>query len=466
MAEQRFESLVLRLVLLLVLPPVLLLAFAAGSARAEVSEKEAARLANELTPIGAERAGNAAGTIPAWNGGITHPPDDYSAGDRHPDPYPDDERLFSITADNAHDHKEHLSEGQIALLAAYPETWKINVYPTRRSASFPQWVYDAVAVNATSAKVVAEGKGGVLGSRVGPPFPIPKSGVEAIWNHNLRWRGVRVTRNEGEAAVTRSGRYTVTKSIQDIGFPYGSRRETAFTRRYPNVMFALKEKIFAPALLSGNGGLVIETLDQTHDPRKAWSYLRSLRRVIRNPYVAYAFPAEGSDTLRTVDDAEMFIGPPDRFEWKLRGKQEIYIAYNAHRLHSGEVGDKDILRQSHINPELARYELHRVWKLEAVLKAGADHIYSRRIFYLDEDSWQIGLAESYNREGQLWRVNEAHALNFYEVPVLWSTLLVYHDLIARRYTITGLDNDLGPPEFREGGDPREFNPNALQYYVR
>jgi hypothetical protein len=443
-----------------------LVALAAGPARAEVIEEAAVRMGNGLTPIGAEQAGNAEGTIPAWTGGITRPPDDYSEGERHPDPYPDDEALFSVTAANSHEHNQHLSDGQLAMLAAYPESWKINVYPTRRSASYPKWVYDAVVENAASAQVVEEGKGGVLGARVGSPFPMPQSGVEAIWNHNLRWRGVRLTRSEGETAVTRSGRYTVTQSVQDIGFPYGSREETAFTRRYPNVMLALKEKVFAPALVSGNGGLVIETLDQTHDPRKAWSYLRSLRRVIRNPYVAYAFPAGGSDGLRTVDDAEMFIGPPDRFEWKLHGKQEIYIAYNAYRLHSGEISDKDILHQSHINPELARYELHRVWKLEAVLKAGADHIYSRRIFYLDEDSWQIGLAESYNREGQLWRVNEAHALNFYEVPVLWSTLLVYHDLIARRYTITGLDNGRGPPVFTDGGDPREFNPNALQYYVR
>ena len=158
--------------------------------------------------------------------------------------------------------------------------------------------------------------------------------------------------------------------------------------------------------------------------------------------------------------------PPDRFDWKLHGKQEIYIAYNAYRLHSGGVRSKDILQRQHINPELARYELHRVWKLEAVLKQGMEHIYSRRIFYLDEDSWQIALAESYDRDGKLWRVNEAHALNHYEVPVLWSTLLVWHDLDERRYTIGGLDNARQPPRFMEGGDPREFNPNALQYYVR
>ena len=433
---------------------------------AEVGDEEAAKLGTTLTPIGAERAGNTAGTIPPWTGGITRPPADYKIGQRHPDPFPEDRPLFTITAENAHEHEAHLSKGQLSMLGAYPDTWKLHVYPTRRSASYPEWVYEAVIANATNASAVLEGKGGVENAHVSSPFPIPASGVEAIWNHNLRWRGVRVSRAEGETAVTRSGRYTLTQSIQELGFPYGSKQETAFSRRYPNVLIAIKEKIFAPALLSGNGGMVIETIDQTSDPRKAWSYSQSLRRVLRNPYVAYDFPADGSDSLRTVDDGEMFVGPPDRFEWKLHGKQELYIAYNAYRLHEGSVGPEDILQRQHINPELARYELHRVWKLEATLKEGADHIYSRRIFYLDEDSWQIALAENYDRDGRLWRVNEAHALNYYEVPVHWSTLLVYHDLIARRYTVTGIDNARKPPRFREGGDPREFNPNALQYYVR
>jgi hypothetical protein len=445
---------------------VVLLAAATGSASAEVSAQEAAKLDGVLTPIGAERAGNAAGTIPAWTGGIEQLPAGYKKGQRHPDPYAGDEPLFTITAKNAHEHEKHLSKGQRAMLAAYPETWKLHVYPTRRSASYPDWVYEAVVENATSARLVLEGKGGVAGARVSSPFPIPRSGLEAIWNHNLRWRGVRITRTEGETAVTRAGNYNVIRSIQEIGFPYASRVETAFTRRYPNVLIAIKEKVFAPALLSGDGALIIETIDQTHDPRRAWTYSRALRRVLRNPFVAYDFPADGSDSLRTVDDSDLFIGPPDRFDWKLHGKQEIYIAYNAYRLHSGGVGPKQILRRQHIDPELARYELHRVWKLEAVLKEGAEHIYSRRIFYLDEDSWQIGLAESYDRDGRLWRVNESHALNLYEVPALWHTLLVYHDLAARRYAITGLDNARQPPQFREGGDPREFNPNALQYYVR
>jgi len=441
-------------------------ALAALPGRAEVSADEAAKLDAELTPLGAERAGNAEGTIPPWTGGITEPPADYKPGARHPDPYADDPVRFTITAESQDEHADHLTDGQRALLRAYPESWRMNVYPAHRSASYPEWVYEAVRDNATAARVVLEGKGAVEGARVSSPFPIPKSGVEVIWNHNLRWRGVLVSRSEGQTAVTRRGNYNVILSVQEIGIPYGAPRTTAFTRRHPNVMFAIKSKIIAPALLSGEGTLVIEPIDQTRAPRKAWSYSRALRRVLRNPYIAYDFPASYAANLRTVDDGGLFIGPPDRFAWTLRGKREIYIPYNAYRLHGRDVGPGDILRTGHINPDLARYELHRVWVVEGVLKPGEKHVYSRRVFYVDEDSWQIAVAESYDHEGQLWRVNEAHALNLYEVPVLWDTLQVYHDLSQRRYAVSGLDNGRNPPRFREGGDPREFNPNALLYYVR
>ena len=438
----------------------------ASGTRAEVSEAEAARLDGDLTPLGAERAGNAAGTIPAWTGGITAPPPGFVAGEREIDPYADDALQYTISADDIDAHADVLSDGQMALLRAHPETWRINVYPTRRSASFPDWVYAAVRENATRARVVLEGKGSVQRARVGPPFPIPQSGVEVIWNHNLRWRGARVARTDGSAALTRTGGYRVVLSEQLIGLPYCAQRPDAFGKEFPNVLLALRSMVFAPARLAGNATLAIEPIDQTSVARKTWNYSRDLRRVFRNPWQGYDFPAQFSDGLRTVDDFWLFNGPPDRYDWKLLGKRELLIPYNAYRLHSGDVGPAQILGIHHIEPSLARYELHRVWVVEATKKPGAKHLYARRVFYLDEDSWQIAVAESYDAQGRLWRVNEAHALNYYEVPVLWSTLEVFHDLLADRYLVMGLDNERRTYRFTEGSDPREFSPNALTYYVR
>ena len=419
-----------------------------------------------LTPLGAEQAGNADGTIPAWTGGITEPPTSYRAGYHETDPFPDDQPLFQINAANAEQYAQHLTPGQRALLQHYPDTWYMNVYQSRRSASFPQYVYDAVEENGQSARVVTEGAGGVDGARISSPFPQPQSGVEVVWNHNLRYRGLRVNRVEGIASLTRRGRYTLVFSRQDWAFPYSVPQPTPFTERYPNVLLAIKSKVIQPSLLSGDGTLVFETIDQTRDPRKVWLYPRSLRRVLRSPLFGYEIPGGNSDGLRTVDDFGLYNGPPDRFEWKLLGKREIYIPYNAYRLHGPRVSDEDIARPGHINPEHARYELHRVWVVEGNLKSDARHIYGRRVFFVDEDSWQIAVADTYDRDGELWRVNEAHAINYYAVPVLWSTLEVYHDLQAGRVLINGLDNSHSPYEFRRSSDAREFSPNALIYYLR
>jgi hypothetical protein len=352
------------------------------------------------------------------------------------------------------------------MLAAYPKTWKLHVYPTRRSASYPDWVYEAVIANATSAKLVLEGKGGVKDARVSSPFPIPQSGVEAIWNHNLRWRGVRVQQTRGMAAVTRRGNYRVVLSLQDLAFPYGAKTDSIFQDRYPNVMLAIKSKTISPALISGDGTLVVEPIDQTDDPRKVWLYSQSFRRVVRSPYFAYEFPGGNSDNLRTVDDVFLYNGPPDRYDWKLLGKREIYVPYNAYRLHTNDTSPEEIVGPRHIDTALARYELHRVWVVEATLRPDAQHVYSRRVFYLDEDSWRILLSESYDRDGELWRVAEAHTVNHYEVPVLLKTLTVYYDLKARRYLVDGLDNGRRPPRFDEAIHPKEFSPNALLYYIR
>jgi hypothetical protein len=444
----------------------LLLTAIASPARAGVSQAEAARLDADLTPMGAERAGNAAGTIPPWTGGITTPPPGYTPGSTHPDPYASDAILYTVTAANLEAHESILGDGQKALLRAHPESWHLDVYPTRRSASYPDWVYAAVRANATQASVITTGKGSVTGARIGPPFPIPQSGLEVVWNHDLRWRGERVERSEGIAAMTRRGNYRVVLSDQTLGMPYGARELDAFGKEFPNVLLALKNKIVAPSRVAGDGSLVIEPIDQTDDQRKSWIYSRDLRRVFRVPWIAYDYPAPNSDNLRTVDDLWLFNGPPDRFEWTLIGKREMLIPYNAYRLHASDVGPEQILLPHHIEPALARYELHRVWVVEGKLKPGEKHVYSRRVFYVDEDSWQIAVAENYDLKGHLWRVNEAHAINYYDVPVLWSTLEVYNDLEQNRYLVSGLDNGRITYRFSQGSDPREFSPNALAYDVR
>ncbi len=430
-------------------------------ASAKVDETQAARLGKELTPVGAERAANADGSIPAWQGGITQPPAGYKAGMHHPDPFAADQPLLVISKDNLEQHKALLSPGQLALFAAYPESFRMPVYPTRRSASYPQAYYDATRANATRA-VLADGGNGFTGAVLGVPFPIPANGLEAIWNHLTRYRGEGVRRWGGQAALTTSGEFTYVRLDERLRLIYATAGMTPEQLAAGNVLFKFKQQVTQPARLAGTALLVHETLNQVKEPRQAWTYNTGQRRVRRAPNVAYDAPGTAADGLRTTDDYDMFNGSPDRYEWTLKGKQELLIPYNSYKLHSDSLKNSDILKPGHINPELVRYEKHRVWVVEASLKAGVNHTYKTRRFYLDEDSWQVSLAELYDNRDQLYRVAMAHAINYYEVPTLWSTLEVFHDLQARRYIAIGLDNQEKMYEFTNELSDEEFSPNSLR----
>ena len=437
------------------------LTFNSGLIQAKVSETEAAKLGAELTPVGAVVAGNADGSIPAWAGGITEAPAGYKEGDFHPDPYADDKVLFTITAKNYQEYAEFLSDGQKELFKAYPDTYEIPIYESRRSASLPQFVYDETAKNAVMAELI-QGGNGVKNAAIGIPFPIPQNGVEAIWNHILRYRGETVKRFGGQAPVTASGDYNVIGFDEELIQKYSAKDATREKLLEENVISKFKQSVTSPARLAGTALLVHETMDQIREPRQAWTYNTGQRRVRRAPNVAYDAPGTASDGLRTSDDFDMFNGAPDRYNWELKGKQELYVAYNNYHLHSDKVKYEDILKPGHINPDLTRFEKHRVWVVEATLKPEFRHIYQKRVFFIDEDSWQIQVADMYDNRNELYRVGISHGINYYEVPTQWSTLDVYHDLNSRRYLALGLDNEEKMYEFNVDLKDREFTPEAMR----
>ncbi len=439
----------------------LTVALSAAPVQAKVSSADAAKLGTELTPLGGEKAGNADGSIPAWNGGLTSAPAGYTEGDFHPDPYAGEAPLFTITGANYKEHAEFLSDGLIKMFETYPDSFKLPVYKTHRSASNPQFVYDATKANATRAELL-DGGNGMSGAALGIPFPIPANGLEAIWNHIARYRGQAVQRNGGQAAVTAGGDYNVIGFDEQLLIQYSQENATPETLLENNVLFMFKQKVTKPARLAGTALLVHETLDQIKEPRKAWTYNTGQRRVRLAPNIAYDTPGTAADGLRTTDDFDMFNGSPNRYNWELKGKKEMYVAYNNYKLHSNTATYSDILKPNHVNPDLTRWEKHRVWVVEATLKDEFRHIYQKRVFFIDEDSWQIQLADMYDNRGELYRVAVAYGVNYYEVPTHWSTLDVYHDLNSRRYLAIGLDNEEQMYDFSVRPREAEFTPQALR----
>ncbi|MBS1269936.1 MAG: hypothetical protein MAG794_00888 [Gammaproteobacteria bacterium] len=433
---------------------------ASNSVSAEMSASEAARLGKDLTPLGAEKTGNEEGTIPAWEGGITDAPAGFESGGHHPDPFEGDEIRFTITRENMSEHADKLTAGHKAMLEMYGDTFTMNVYPTRRSAAYPRRIYDATREIAATAELTEEGNG-VTGATVGIPFPIPGNGVEAIWNHILRFRGTSATRIIGQAPVTRTGTYTMVTLEDDYYAPY--HLPGATEEELNNIIIKFRQHITEPARLVGQILLVHETLNQVEEHRKAWIYNPGQRRVRRAPNVAFDNPGTAADGLRTSDQLDMFNGSPERYDWELVGKKEMYVPYNAYKLHSDEVSYEQLLQPLHLNPEFLRYELHRVWVVDATVKEGTRHIYKRRTFYIDEDTWQIVAVDQYDNRDELWRVSEGHGITYYDVPTYWTTLEVHYDLQGGRYLAVGLNNEAPYTyDFDVDLSPRDFTTGALR----
>ncbi len=423
-------------------------------------------LKSELTPLGAERAGNSDGTIPAWDGGFTSIPTnvkyDPKSGDIRPDPFSSDKVLFTITAQNMDQYADKLTEGQKALLKKYP-TYKINVYPTHRTSSAPQWVYDNTYKNAKNAKLTAD-KLGATGAYGGIPFPIPTEGPEIIINHNARWEG-------GGDTGERVGNYIVQPNgtITDGGSaryrfdrPYYNKDGNLET--YDNWLISALFEYFSPARRKGEIILSKNPMNYEIGTKAAWQYMPGQRRVRRAPSIDYDTPNPSAGGISTYDDAYMFNGPIDRFEWKLIGKKEMFIPYHNYQYDLAPL--KDLLTPNHANPAHLRWELHRVWVVEATLKQGSRHCYSKRICYFDEDTWFNVLQDKYDTRGNLWRTSLGTSIMKYDGGDLIGfgrRSVLFYDFQGDSYAAGYVVNDLGKGVLIDEQHPAEmFDPQ----YVR
>jgi len=429
-----------------------------GPALAKVDAAKAEALKSTLTPLGGEKAANKDGSIPAWDGGLTKAPAGFGGtGKRYVDPFPGDKPKFTITKANLDQYKDKLTPGQLAMFNKYP-SYKMNVYETRRTFANPQYIYDAAFKNATTGELKGNGET-LVGAITGTPFPIPNVGHEVIWNHKLRFQDTSKTRWNNQFAVTTAGDYNLVKIKEDAKFPYN----------YPNVTLESLNNVgiyflqitTAPARLAGTILLVHETMDQIKEARRAWQYNPGQKRLRRAPNVGYDNPGTASDGLRTNDQLDIFNGAMDRYDWKLVGKKEMYIAYNSFLINAPLIKYKDIIRPGHINQNLSRYELHRVWIVEATLRDGLRHQFKKRRFYVDEDSWAVAVVDCYDNRDQLWKVQEAQLLTVPFVPTVTGIPEIIYDLQSGRYFVTALQNEDRISDFKIDFEDKHFAPNGL-----
>jgi len=433
---------------------LLALTMATGTANAKVSPQQAKKLGGELTVMGAQKAANKAGTIPAYTGGLAQD----SSADPYTNIYANEKPLFVINQANLAQYKGNLTAGQLAMFKKYPGTYTMPVYQTHRTASHPKNILDKAKKNATRAQLLAGGNGlSQFDETV--PFAIPQNGLEVIWNHITRFRGGSVELNQARVPVQRDGSFTPIK-VRAQYTPPQYLKGGYDAKADDNILFYYTSAIKSPARLTGNVFLVHETIDQISEPRKAWAYNAGQRRVRRAPQVAYDAP--NTNGMRTTDQVDMFNGAPDRYDWKLVGKKEIYIPYNSYKIVDQDAKYADIVAAGHINQEFTRYELHRVWHVEATLKEGARHIYGKRALYLDEDTWQIAIADHYDNRGELWRVSEGHTLQFVNANTPWYSSITSYDLVSGRYMVELNNEERNAFKFGSVVKRKSFTTSAIR----
>jgi len=430
------------------------------SVSAAVTPEQAATLQTTLTPLGAERAGNASGTIPQWTGGMKTDAASVDADGFYGDPFAGDQPQYVVTAANMDQYQDMLTDGQKAMLQRYPETYKLRVFQTRRTATVPQEVQDAVARNAVNTKLAAGGNG-LENFDTAYPFPIPQSGVEVIWNHVTRYRGGSFTRTMAQATPQANGSNTYVV-LQDA-FSFATALSDYGPKISDNLMFYFTQRVLSPSRLAGDVLLVHEYINQVKEPRAAWLYNAGQRRVRRAPQVAYDGPALSADGTRVSDNYDLYNGSPDRYNWKLVGKRELLIPYNNFGIASRDVEYDDIIQKGHINQDMVRYEAHRVWEVEATLREGQRHVYAKRHFFIDEDNWQAGEIDHYDGSGGLWRVAEAIALQRFDKQVPGYAIETLYDLQNGRYMALGMTNEERKNyDFSFNASSADFTPNALR----
>ncbi len=425
------------------------------------SDDEIARLGADLTPVGATRAGNADGTIPEWTGGVTKPPPGWKPGDARPDLFADDAVLFTIDASNVDGHASKLAPGQVELIRRY-DGYSMNVYPTRRSCAYPEFYYEQAKLNARIARVDDECflRDGIRH----PLFPLPQNGCQAIWNGSrARFAGqIGNVTKRATVVTTRGGSYWVSRredrqhfSSFDPAIPDFAAQEGWATRTISITL--------SPAKRAGEITMVnVEVSGKLHP----WLYNPGQRRVRRAPNFVYDNPVVGWDGLVNIDMVNGFVPPMDRYDWKIVGKKELYVPYNAAKIRSKQLRYKEIIQPRHPRRDLLRYELHRVWVVEATVKKGRRHMMPKRVFYLDEDTWAIVHSDNYDKRGDLLRITEHHPEVIWEFPSCMTTTSFYYDLPSGRYVAADLQNEEPEENYLAGAQGLvqidEFTPDAVR----
>ena len=412
----------------------------------------------KFTRFGAEAGPNATGEIPAFEGakGLKCP-EGYQKGDYLPNPYRDEKELLVINSANVDQYKARLSPGQVARLVRNPNHY-MKIYKTHRNFEHPE-IY-LRATEETSKTAHLDEKNVLRGFQGGIPFRFPKNGLEAIWNVKRPWAGDDLMTDDCRRVVSPTGKIRKARWTTKII----ALNEPRLRDRLPNPE-GVSGKVLTyysyPPDREGEAALSVGYDDDTKEG-DVWVYYPTLNRVRRAPTLRGGTQLDGESTLDEL--GQDFSDDVNDWDWKLVGKKEMYIPANNYEIWELDALDEKECLAGDINPARIRYELRRVWVVEATLKEGKKHPYSKRVGYYDEDFWGPVLADRYDKRGNLWRMAEYYQCYNYCTQRRYVIGYLYLNLESGRYEVFGgcRDKDTKTNKTDVGLTLDEFTVQALR----
>jgi hypothetical protein len=408
-----------------------------------------------------------ADTLPAENNigeriPISSPVENYNPNsNEYVNPFIEDKIQFEINSSNYENYLTQLTDGQIKMFQSYPDTFVMNIYPSRRSCAVPQEVLDLS--KSGNANMIADGEGvdGIVGSI---PFPNASEPLHHVWNHILRYRGVDIIGGAPYYVVNPDGSMT-----QGAGEAIAKNCWNPFVKdNYcKGLQGMLMQKVTHPPRLADASLLVIESLNALDNPRKAWVYDPGTRRVRRAPNIAYDYLGSASQGLSTADSFDGFNGAKDRYNWSNVGTELKFMPYNVYDFYNAD--RKEVLANFHVNQKYMRYELVKVNIVKAEVKSDKRHIYPHRVMYFDTDSHGMISEEIYDGKKEIMNYRELPLMNFYDEPACLAIHSATYNFATRRYLLNNVRSSEIDKIIWRADKPHDiqlFTPNGLKRYAK
>lgn len=411
-----------------------------------------------LTPLGANVAASKDGMVPKWTGGYLQPLAGQDKGYLGANPFAAEKPLYTVTAENFHKYMNLLSQGQVMLLKKYPHSYELNVYPSHRTEAAPAWVYEDTELNLRHGRMVGDVPEGVYG---GVPFPVPRTGAQVMWNHLLRWRAPYVSFPATDYELTPDGAPVLVSVNQvDQQMPYYVKNGNAQEFAKSGVFWTVFVSTSAPPLRSGQMIVGATNMDSSKD--LGYVYLPGERRTRQLPNPCCDTPTPATGNVTTFDEIQVWTGTLARYDWKILGKKEMIIPYNDN-ITNGPANAATVIGKHFIKPQYERWEVHRVWEVEATLKPGKRDQVAKSIYYCDEDSWTCVLADRWDSKGNLWRTLSMLTFVDPRGPGIEDGAFTMNDLLSGTAFIANLPNKAAGELVQHGKpfDPSHFTAGAM-----